>query len=57
VAAFSIVNTSENSFLLYKNNAAKIVLYADDILLYWPVSSDSDFVSLQSDTIWAAPTL
>ena len=44
-------------FLIYINDltdldismGSKIVLYADDILLYRPVSSDSDFVSLQRD--------
>ena len=37
-----------------------IVLYADDILLYRPVSSDGDFTVLQSDInmiqTWPPPT-
>ena len=44
-------------FLIYINDlttidiseGSKIVLYADDILLYRPVSSDSDFAALQND--------
>ena len=41
-------------FLIYINNldiseGSKIMLYADDILLYWPVSSNGDFAALQSD--------
>ena len=31
------------------SDASKIVLYADDILLYRPISSKEDYVALQSD--------
>ena len=36
-------NTELNS------EGTEIVLYADDILLYRPISSENDFVALQSD--------
>ena len=31
------------------SEASKIVIYADDILLYRPISSKEDYVALQSD--------